>query len=288
MWLYNTINYQYIYISIYMNIDKIFIISLPEANERRKQLKQYLPIDNNIFEFYYPIRDNDNPARGCFNSHQNIIKISKNRKYNTIIILEDDAVPLHSWNNITIFINNFFKSPPKDWKYLLLGCLPIRMNKINDNLYESKCSFDGHAYMVNMDKVDIIEWDIDQTIDAQLFCNGVKQNNLYIDIFSTLSSEYNKGIYAIYPMLFKQVTDHSYIDDFDLSQKYFFDFWGYDGSIIVSSYSNTVLLGLFIIFNIISLVLIYINNYKDIYMYIYILLVFIISIILFIDYINYS
>lgn len=242
-------------------LDKIYVISVREAHERRKKITKAMDGLNRDLEFYIVDRDT-NPTRGCYNSHHGVVKLAKEKGYKHILIFEDDASPIVGWDTIKTTIKNFFKSPPKDWKYCLLGYLPVRSERVGDCLYMLKCAYDLHAYLVNVGSVGVNDvWD-GKYCDS-LLCKNLSPHELFTRPDLVIGGDYNKGIYGVYPMLFKQDSQESYINDISLTQKYFFEFFGgYDNSIIVSSYTNSIYLGIFIIINAIlaTIVLVTRNN----------------------------
>lgn len=224
-----------------VNVDKIFAISVISAYDRREQLTQCLP--NADIEFIL-VEKKTNPTKGCFMSHRHAIELGKQRGYKTILILEDDAYPLVNWETLVNNTNNSLNTIPKGWKYLSLGYLPIRLKETqNSGLLEIKCAFDAHAYIVNLDNVSLIEWSDNKTLDGELFCGGITQYTLLSSMGNIISN--GTGVldtYAIYPMLFKQKTNKSYINDVDLLQEHFFNFFGgHSNSAYIAKNINTLL-----------------------------------------------
>ena len=63
----------------FTNIDKIFCISLTTATDRQKEFTKRFPelTKMNIFEWFIATRDSENPERGCYNSHRQVLEIAK-------------------------------------------------------------------------------------------------------------------------------------------------------------------------------------------------------------------
>ena len=87
------------------------------------------------------------------------------------------------------------------------------------------------------------------TLDGELFCGGITQHTLVTDFHKILTNNcFQKNAYALYPMLFKQKTNISYINDIDLMQDYFFNFFGgHNNSATVAKYTNSIVFGVYII-----------------------------------------
>jgi hypothetical protein len=236
-----------------MNIDKAFVISVKEADERRKQFAEY----NNLQVEYFLVDRKPDPTKGNFESHYAVINTAKKRQYKTILVFEDDAVPLEETKKIVKYVNTFLLNAPKDWKILTLGYLPIKLQSTeNESLYDVKCAYDAHAYLVNVQNVDIQQWK-GKALDSNLFCHDIDPKELLFSIFFKKM----KGVYAHYPMLYKQKSTKSYIAGIDLYQDYFFKIFGYNTSAKLSSYVNiiyfsiTIILILFILIVLLSIYL---------------------------------
>src|SRR5690606_12086373 len=107
-------------------LDHIFVISLKTSLDRQHEFKKNFPelVKLDIFEWFLVEKDNENTERGCYNSHLEILKLAKERKYKTILVFEDDVIPLVSWSE---FVKNFNSlKRPKDWKTIQFGYIPIK------------------------------------------------------------------------------------------------------------------------------------------------------------------
>lgn len=232
-----------------MNIDKIIVISLDSATDRREQFKSVIPLD---VEFMI-VKRNKDPMKGNYESHQQAIRIAKQAGHKNVLIFEDDAYPLESMETIKKNINNFMENPPKDWEFLNLGYIPFKViESDNKNIYKIKCAYDAHAYIVNLERVNPVEWSGTQW-DIELFCNGHRPVNLFTNPSSMISGDYRDNVYAIYPQLFSQKTNKSSINDISLTQEYFFKFYGgYNNSVHIAKYFHTIYFGVLIIFILLS------------------------------------
>ena len=181
------------------NIDKIFVISIKNSKKRQNQIEEILK--NIPFEWYYVEKDNENPKRGCYNSHAGVLKLAKQRNYNKILILEDDIKLNDTWENIIKNTNIFLNSPPKDWKFFMVGYLPIRVSKTqNKHILKMISSSCAHAYIVNVNNVSLFpEW------------NGVLN-----DIYLFYNKRTDNNIYGLYPMGITQRLEDSNIAKFHI------------------------------------------------------------------------
>lgn len=237
-------------------IDHIYVITLNESINRQNNFKE--KNKNLDFTFFKVLKDKENPMRGCFNSHMNVIKEAISKNYKKIIIFEDDAEPIYDFQTINKVINNSLKQLKNEkWEYLLLGYLPIRLSKFKENVSKVNCAYDAHAYIVNLENIKIREW---EGINADsYFCSNINVGKLIIQ-------KGFEGIFATIPMLYSQQLNESTISDFDLLQKYFFNFYhDYSNVTNISMNTNTIILGIFSIIWIFLLLLLLINS-KTVYL----------------------
>lgn len=245
-----------------MNVDAIFVISLDKAEERREKMREWYPNVN--LQFFIVKKNKRNPTRGCYSSHQKVIRYAKEKKLNRILIFEDDAYAMFDWNKIVHITNdalNYIDKTNSNWKYLMLGYLPFKTKKTkNPNILEVLCAADAHAYIVNLSKIRSIPWN-GIPIDDFLFCNRKTPKTTG----NFIHKKDKDDIYATKPMLFTQKTDQSYIDPTHLWQKGFIDFFG--GEQKITDYSNDVntliliiFIPIWIILSLILLVLLCLNQ----------------------------
>ncbi len=241
--------------NILKDIDHIFVLSLKTSIERQTAFKKNFPelIKLDIFEWFLVDRDPDNTERGCYTSHQKILKLSKEKQYKTILIIEDDVKPLVSWNKFVNSLNNLKK--PKYWKAIQLGYIPIKTTKTTDpNLFAINCNYFTEAYLLNVDLLNIPNYSGDQ-IDCFLFCRGHSHLDLILNPY--LTYKLTKDVYAYNPRLFQQIFNDSDIGHDNSIIVFFYNFYGsiYDITEL-SSYINLLLLSFLIVFGIVLLMLI--------------------------------
>lgn len=246
------------------NIDRIFVLSLKTSIERQLKFKENFPelIKLNIFEWFLVDRDNKNTERGCYTSHQNIIKFAKEKGYKTILIMEDDVKLLVPWKEFIDHFNNLKR--PENWKTIQFGYIPIKTTKTSSkNLYEMNCGYFAEVYLVNVSLLNVPDYDGIQ-IDCFLFCNGYSHLDLMLR--PQLTNKSNKDTYAYNPRLFQQNFQDSDIGHDNTIILVFYNFYNYLCKITgcanditeLSSYINLLLLSFFIVFGLFSLILLFI------------------------------
>jgi hypothetical protein len=191
-----------------LNVDKVFCITLNTSTKRQKNfIKRFSELINSpIFEWFIIDRDNENPERGCYTSHQKVLNLAKQRNYNKIITFEDDADLLVPW---TIFVNNVNDiNYPNDWKIVQLGYFPFTTRLTEDKqLVKINCSGTGTCYISNVKKLVIPKYSGIQ-IDVLLFCPD-KGNNFIL-------MQQLDGIYGIRPILIRPRSTDSTINMNDI------------------------------------------------------------------------
>lgn len=197
--------------------DKIFIINLDHRTDRWEQcveqLKKYKitnyerfsaikPNLNDYPKEYYnryncPKRDPHYKigALGCKLSHYEIIKLSKERNYKNIVILEDDFLIKE---NIEDIFEKSFQELDFEWHMLYLGGNHItKPQKIENKIYLHKCieTYTTHAYCMNYKLFDIC-------------LKMMNKSGSEIDVFySKLQNKFK--IYCIYPSIIVQKESYS-------------------------------------------------------------------------------
>lgn len=273
---------------ILYNLDRIFVLSLHTSIKRQLLFKKNFPelVNLNIFEWFLVDKDLENTERGCYSSHQKILKLAKERKYNTILIIEDDVKPLVSWKNFVNSVNNIKR--PKNWKAIQLGYIPIKTTRTTDsNLFAINCNYFTEAYLANVNLLEIPNY-TDKQIDCFLFCNGHSHLDIIVNPF--LTNAISKDTYAYNPRLFQQVFDDSDIGHDNKIIVFFYNFYGSICDItVLSSYINLLSLSFLIVFSLILTIILtitYCSSKTSIAKFFIIVIIAVISIVLFICYQN--
>jgi len=92
------------------NIDKIFYINLNKRTDRRLEIENELNNFDLSFERFEAIETSDFGIYGCGLSHLGVLKISKERGYKNVLILEDDFTFLVSKEEFENNLTKFFES----------------------------------------------------------------------------------------------------------------------------------------------------------------------------------
>jgi hypothetical protein len=230
-----------------MSVDQIYVVSLHSCQPRREKLKKFIP-ESGVT--WWLVKRDKNPKKGCFTSHRDIFKDAKQKDYKNIIILEDDARPRVSWENVENRIKKFLRNPPKNWKFLMLGYYPVRLlpTKLK-GILAVKCAYTTHAYLVNVSNVKLPVWNGKVQIDDELFCNGLHENGRYLE------SKFN-GTYAVEPILVDQKSETSTINNTHLDIQKTLEAFGNDKLVGISKYVNTnlvrdfaILISIFVFFS---------------------------------------
>lgn len=262
-----------------MNVDAVYVITLKGEKERQSRIRKWYPKRAHI-EFFV-VERMKNPERGCYSSHQKVLRMAKERGQKRVLVLEDDAYPLYQWDTLVRKTNkalSFLMDNDSEWKHLMLGYLPFRTKKIknNKNLVEILCAADAHAYIINIPNVKSIPWN-GIPIDDFLFCNRTNQFKNLTGNFFKLEKTHN---YGIHPMLITQKTEKSSIDPTHLWQKGFIDFFGNEEKLTEASTQvntlNTLIFCFLILF--LLLILVFFNCFcskqKNYYYFVNYLLLF--------------
>lgn len=180
-------------------VDSIFCISLKERKDRRKKIKKHMKNRKMSFKFYSAIKNTQNPAKGCLQSHLNIIKQAKKQNLGAVMIIEDDC----------FFIKKpVLELPPNDWDMLYLGGNLEQVIEKNDDdkWYKMRC-WTTHSYIIKKSLYDIV-------------IKGLENYDFEVDKFycEEIHSKYN--CYMCDPPVTKQLAGYSDIVKRDVNYKY--------------------------------------------------------------------
>jgi glycosyl transferase family 25 len=130
-------------------IDKIFYINLNKRTDRREQIENELNNFGLSFERFEGIDTPDFGSYGCGLSHLGVLKLSKERGYRNVLILEDDFTFLVSKeefeNNLTKFFESGMNYDVCKLAYNLHEFQDIDNDTVGKVLYSATAS----AYIVN-------------------------------------------------------------------------------------------------------------------------------------------
>lgn len=166
------------------NIEHTYVINLDNRVDRLFKVERYLHKINILFERisgviptfeeYCNIKSGNSQitsigALGCIESHIKILKNAIENNYETILILEDDIVPMKMFDFKKINI-------PKKWDILYLGCSQYNYKSCQlqhfDNYYIAKKSRGTFAYVIKKHMFKIL---------LELFCKLEKNVDMYLE-----------------------------------------------------------------------------------------------------------
>lgn len=103
-------------------VDAVLCISIKDKEHRRQLLLEQFSCFTNEIEFLLVDKDQENPERGCYHSHQACAQIALDRGYNNVLILEDDATFIPPTIRQMNQINNFIEQ--QEFELFFLGGIP--------------------------------------------------------------------------------------------------------------------------------------------------------------------
>lgn len=221
--------------------DNIFCINLEKRTDRKEKLEKMLTDVKLTVEWFRgydgslltPFVDKNIMVRrtpgylGCLLSHLEIIKISYRRKYETILILEDDISIHKNLHQEFNKIANDIKNENIDWDVLYLGHAsftgkykigedkqwePITNEKYKNQVVKTFNSWACHAMALNRKAMKAI-------------LDYYEKNGYYFELDRVLTSEFQTeeklNFYRAYPQLFIQNDTTSDNDPTGMSANHF-------------------------------------------------------------------
>ena len=185
-------------------IGDIYCINLNTREDKFKHMNE-ICMKENIKIKFYQVEKNKNPARGCLESHLEIIKEAKDRNLPNILLLEDDVNFLNSLHKIEE------KDIPEKWDMLYLGG---NHYEVGSSYNESKKwyqvkSWSTYGYLVNSSLYDkLIE--------------GLTNTTKEIDRYYLENIHPNYNVYMINPKIIVPETKFTYSDIEDKEVDYNF------------------------------------------------------------------
>lgn len=101
-----------------LKVDAVLCISTTERTDRREHLREQFQDSGLKIEYVLVERDYEDGQRGCFLSHQLCANIALERKYNNVLILEDDVTLENCSISKVSKINKFLEKNNPDIFYL--------------------------------------------------------------------------------------------------------------------------------------------------------------------------
>jgi glycosyl transferase family 25 len=178
------------YISINTYFDHIYYINLDKRIDRYESIKQQLKnykINATRIRGIIPTQNNhkiSNGQLGCLLSHLSILQDAQDKKYNKILIIEDDTI---FKDNFEFLFNRFINHVPNNWDMLYLcGNHYGGTSYINNYVNKSNGTLTTNAYAINGKIIPkllhILDKKIyDQPVDS-IYCSNHKLLNVFVSV----------------------------------------------------------------------------------------------------------
>jgi glycosyl transferase family 25 len=136
--------------SIKKYIQNIIYINLDKRTDRRKEIEKELDFfDKKQIHRISAVLEPEHPYLGCMKSHLQALKMAKNKNWDNVLIMEDDAM----WANIEKGYPVFQKLIKESYDVIMLGGTHA---DYDDTTYRLKKSQAGSSYIVNKSYYDTI------------------------------------------------------------------------------------------------------------------------------------
>jgi predicted O-methyltransferase YrrM len=127
--------------------DEIAVLCLEEYPDNQKHMENFF-YNNNLDGMFFINKLNPRPIIGCFESHINAIRYAREKKYKSIMILEDDVVANERLENISFVY-------PEEWDMLYFGGILINHTEIKNGWVKGTI-WCNHAYIIKENLYDIV------------------------------------------------------------------------------------------------------------------------------------
>ena len=179
-------------------VDKVYCINLKSRQDKKKNMRDQMKKLFTPVTFFQAVKNKKNPARGCLESHMRIIKEAKEKKYEIIMIMEDDCI--FNVNKLEIDIETL----PADWEMLYLGGNVQKLYDENDLSIKNKtwikmACHAAHCYIIRKEFYDFI-------------LTGLNEYKNPIDVFYSDDAHARKNSYILNPFIAVQQDGYSDIE----------------------------------------------------------------------------
>lgn len=223
--------------------DKIYCINLKSRLDRwencEKQFSQYKIPNVQRFEAvkcnYTNLSKKANSQIGCTLSHYYICKEAKEKKYNRILVLEDDFLFTKSVDYVNDKLNKSILDLPVDWDLFYFGAYFVKGYEYNpvkgysENLVKVNTGFCTHAISYSLNGINKILRDL--KLDTEKDVLSFSEEYEVIDWYLVRNFQYDNKCFAVNELLCEQSDGISDIED-----KYF----NYH-NLFVESYKHNVI-----------------------------------------------
>lgn len=131
------------------------------------------------------------PVKGCFESHQAVIRLARSRQQKIAVIFEDDVyfddqISIETWAHYEEAIQKYMLPEETPWEILFLGHMPLwGVSGVTPHIYKTRSAL-AHAYIIRTDSKM-----------ADKLIQHIYTDELHVDIFYLHSAQ----ALAVYPMI---------------------------------------------------------------------------------------
>lgn len=181
-----------------IGLDKIFVISLPNRNDRQRIMVEELNSRDIGFQFWWAT-SHETGAIGLLESVKSLLKYCIENGHYNVLVLEDDCRFLVK--NVKGFLNAVVPQLPEDYHCFYLGLnLISQPTKYSENLLQIQGAYGTHAIMYSKTGMEVVLNELQN------------HGNIPYDILLMQRVQGFGKCYCTYPMLADQYPSFSDID----------------------------------------------------------------------------
>lgn len=143
------------------HFDAIVYINLDHRKDRQKLLLgelERLEVPKEKIHRVEAVHDFLNGHRGCAQSHIKALELSQQKKWNNVLILEDDMSFTTTKEEIEEMISSFFCFFKNDWDVFFLAANVFSSQEsMHHRIKRVLCAQCAHAYAVNQSYIEILK-----------------------------------------------------------------------------------------------------------------------------------
>lgn len=162
--------------------DKIYVINLPKRIDRLMQFVEEMEKYEIEFEIVNGI-EHESGAEGLRQTVENIFKDAIDKKYNQILIFEDDCYFVEGKSTVDWTMDNAIKELPEDWHILYLGAQVTNGFKRRQGscLFQLDLAFATHAWALSRQgMMEILAVGLEAPIDNSVVKTVQTQQKCFI------------------------------------------------------------------------------------------------------------
>lgn len=185
------------------NIDKIFIINLPENESRLEATERELKVCGVQKWSVANAEKHEVGEKGLCHTMVGLLDFCIRQQYKTVLILEDDC----QFDMNETIVNAVFNSIPKDFDLLYMGCtLMNRPERVNQHILKVAGAYSSHAILYSASGL-------------QIAYNALVSDHVGHAYDVLLQQQHHAKRYCAYPMLCVQRPGISDIYKHDVNNK---------------------------------------------------------------------